>query len=326
MDFITGGVKYSGFSDMRVFQSMQTISDAFSFEASSMPREIKVGADVEVQIGGVTMVKGKYDYLTKKSSQLDSVISGRDKTGVLVDSFPLGSTGEYIGLSPLEIMQSLCDPFGVQVSGAQDALGGDVIKRFNHSLDTQIGDIIAHLCNRGGFLASSTSEGDLVITNARDAVKSNFSFSEGQNIADSSLSIDLKKRHSSYSIYSQNKFGAFNESEKVLSQVSGLSSIYRPFIKISDDQYEIADADREALWRQQFMDGSSVVYTITASDILDLEVNTLVNVFSDYLGVKGELLVRDITYISRGDSLSTELTLVSPLTYGGNHTPNEFID
>ena len=320
MIFRTKGINFDGFDEMRVFQSMETLSDGFSFKSKIVPKEIKAGESVEVLIDGVKRITGFYDqWKGRRSSNVE--ITGKDKPGRLIRTYPKDFTGEFVQQTPKQIITALVAPFGITVDG----LDGDLIKRYNFRFDKTNARIIQDICTRAGILASSDPDGNIVLTDSRKAVRSNLSFVEGQNIHDLAIDIDLDLRHSEYNIYAQSRFSAFLGSEKVLQSAPGLSKNFAPFNKIQGAQYEIADAKREALWQQQYNDGSSVIYTIFFAGMLDAQVNTLATVASEYLGVGGDLLIRDLEFISKPGDTMTILTLVSPLTYGGIHTVSSHV-
>lgn len=322
MFLVTNGSRYSGFDKMYVVQSMDSISDHFHFESFLINDGIKANDDVSIYVSDKLKIKGRIDYFSKKRSS-GVVIKGKDLTGILINAYPAGEgiTGEFKGVTVKEIMTTLCAPFNITVSGE----GDDTVKLFNYSFDTKIIDIIAHLCNRYALLASSDDAGNIVLSNAESATDSGISITEGENIHDCEVIIDLNKRFSEYIIHSQNKFGASDGSEKVTFSTDGITANHKPFVKISDDQYEIADAETESAWRQKFQDGISVTYMIESPFFLDVAPNQLINVDSDYLGVKGQLLVKDVIFKSVKNDISTVLNLVSPSTYGGQSIENELI-
>jgi len=320
MYFTAGGQRKSGFDKMFVFQSMDIITDRFLFESELLTPDILADDDVEVFVADQLRLKGRIDYLKKRRSK-GCTIKGTDLTGTLIQGYPIDQTGEFKNQTVQDILNALCSPFGVSVSGET----GETIKRYNFSFDTTIGDIIAQLCNRSALIANADSEGNLVLSDATSATSSGVTLAEGDNMHDMEVIIDLNMRFSDYYIYSQNKFGAFQDSEKVVSNSAGVTSRYKPFVKISSNQYEIADADREAAWRQQFQDGAAVSYMVEVPGIIDAEVNQLINVNSEYLGVNGQLLIKDIVFSSVSSELMTTFYLVSPSTYGGQEVTNELI-
>jgi len=320
MFFITEGNRLSGYDEQRVFQSMETLSDAFMFTTKLLSADVKCGQDVEIVIDNKTLVTGKYER-RKGIRSKDITIMGRDKTGDLVDSFVADQTGEFKGLTIKEIIIEICNPFNIKVSG----LEGPLVKRYNFNFDMTAGDIIRGLCTRSGLLASSDEEGNLVITNAREAINNGLSITEGVDMHDCEIDIDLTKRYSDYRVYAQSKFSLFEAAEKIFATAPGLQTRHRPFTKINDDEFELADADTESLWQQQYQDGSSVLYVVILPRTIKVSVNEIVNIESPYMGVAGELLVRDLEYFSTPTSQQTTLWMVSPLTYGGTHTPNAFI-
>lgn len=320
MIFRTGGENFSGFNEMRVFQSMETLSDGFSFRTRVVPEEIKAGSAVQIIVADKKRITGFYDIWEGTRSK-EITIKGKDKAGRLMNTFPQGFTGEFIAQTPKQIIESLVAPFGITVSG----LSGDIIKRYNFRLDKTNARNIQKICTRAGLLANSDANGNLVLTDSSKVINANFALVEGQNIHDQSISIDLDKRHSNYNVYAQSPFANFFNSEKVLQSQVGLSKHFSPFNKIQSAQYEIADAKREAIWQQQFNDGSAIVYQIVFAGILDAQVNTLVSVASDYLGVSGNLLIRDLEFVTTLKDTLTIFNLVSPLTYGGTDTTTSHV-
>jgi len=320
MFLIANGERFSGFDKMVVFQSMETISDAFHFESKLMPNEIKANIDVQIFIGNQLRISGRTLELDKRRSE-NTKISGGDYSLTLKGAFANNSTGEFIKLTLKEIITTLVSPFGLSVDGED----GPTLKKYNYSLDDPINDIIADLCTRTAFIVSSTPEGNLTISDATAAEDSGITLVEGQNISDMALNINMQKRFSEYNIYAQNKHGAFQNSDKVFSSVAGTTRTHRPFNYFNSNQFEIADADKEAAWRKGYSDGMAAVYTVETPSILNIRPNQLITIDSTYLGVQDSLLVLDVKFVSKKDKLKTELTLVSPSTFGGREVENEFI-
>jgi prophage tail gpP-like protein len=217
-------IQYSGFTTISVSSGIDVLSDSFVISSNNRWTDGGLRAEDECRIldaSGNPLLDG---YISKLSPVIGGNISiaGRDKAGDLIDSMPSG-TGEFSGLTMKEIIQALCAPFGIIVTGED----GSVVPRFRYGMDERVSSIIHELVTRQGYLIYSDGSGDLVISKAGEA-RAPFVLVEGNNITNGSAIIDATKLHSTYEVLGQNY-----SDNTVNSSFNGLSTRYRPLTAVN---------------------------------------------------------------------------------------------
>lgn len=310
-------VQYTGFISELAMSGIDTLSDSFSF--TSVNRWMGGGISVKDECrvldnAGEPIIGG---YIDKISAGLDGriIISGRDKAGDLIDSTPAGS-GEYVGLTMREIIQSLCEPFGIIVTGEE----GSTISRFRYGLDETISGIIRELVTRQGYLINSDGSGDLVIEEA-GATRAPFVLEEGVNIlGDSAVEVNGSMLHSSYTVLGQNI-----DNNTVNSTIAGRADRYRPLTTHNTGNIQIADAQTSSAWLGRISDGMAQQYSIIIAGIQNVRPNTVIECDSLSLGVSGDLLIKNVVWSDGASGARTTLKLANPYAFGLDYTDNTYL-
>ena len=128
---------------------------------------IKENDPVEIRIHGETVLKGWVDdlQLETEGGQMRATISGRDKTGDLVDASanPTGP-GEYRLIHLVDVIGNLTGPFGIAVSA--DVNTGDPFTLVAVEAAEPAMSTIEKLSRQRGVLVTSDGIGGLVLTQA----------------------------------------------------------------------------------------------------------------------------------------------------------------
>lgn len=128
---------------------------------------VEVNDPVEIRIHGETVLKGWVDDIQTdtKDGQMQTIISGRDKAGDLVDSSanPTGP-GEYRLIHLVDVIGNLTGPFGIAVSADVDT--GDPFTLVAVEAAESAMSTIEKLSRQRGVLVTSNGIGGLVLTQA----------------------------------------------------------------------------------------------------------------------------------------------------------------
>jgi prophage tail gpP-like protein len=312
--------KYAGFVSLSVVSSMDTLSDTFSISANNRwIRDYEIGVNSTCRIltePDEEPILDGFIYGLRPEIGNPVSITGRDKTGDLIDCTVSGSTGEFRGRTPKQIITSLCEPFGVSVSGAE----GTALPVYRHSQNETVYDIILDLATRQGLLINSDGAGEIVITTAATTTRAPFVLQEGVNIIDGGAILDASMQHSTYTVIGQNA-----DDNQVTASVDGESPRFRPMKVINSGAIQISDAMTAAAWRQSISDGMVQSYSVKVAGIQNVRPNTLIEIASDTLGVNGDLLIRKAVFTTDSNGSTTTLSLVPPQTFGGDETLNRWI-
>jgi len=216
------GKAYGGWKNVNISKSVESICGTFSLDVvnswadeQSIP-QIKAGDLVEVYLINrkgeeLRTLTGYVDVETPGFNNNGSFlnISGRDITCDLVDC-TLESSYERRELNPVELIKMLIEPFQVKVDGELKPQVIDDIPNSKSlqdytlvtSLDSKISDEIKKITSVNGFLAYTTANGHLRLTNTSEAITEIF-LAEGVNIISASRTYNLSQIHSKIEVFSQ---------------------------------------------------------------------------------------------------------------------------
>jgi prophage tail gpP-like protein len=307
------GKVYGGWLSNRISRNLEAVSGAFTVgltekwdNTAEDPYKIQDGDEVSVSIGPDQLIKGYVDSLniSLDKDQRTISISGRDKTGDLVDCDATNRPGQWKNRPPLAIMKDLCSPFGINVNAKTD-LGGS-IPNFATERGESVFAAIERLARKRGFLMNSDPiTGDLVVTKpSTQTIKDRLI--ENDNIIRIESSYSSKQRYSIYTCYGQQS--GYKRSNKKEARGS-LGSYkddgvqrFRPKIINLEGAGSSSDAKKRAYWESVTRAARAETITVTVkgwrrpSDDELWSLNTLIYVESKACRVSRELLCCGIDY------------------------------
>jgi prophage tail gpP-like protein len=306
-----------GFQTYKVMSTMRALSDAFEASApNSTPAQgIKAGSACEVLVGGTKLITGSIDRVHYSSKSRIWTWSGRDKTGVLTDSCPVVSTGQFVSVTAKELIAALALPFDITVSGED----GKTFTQYNVELDLPISDTIAEICSLAGLLATSTEDGNIALITA-EATVSDIVLQEAHNVVDFEMTADASKVFNSYKVLGQQTFNG--NTQEAATQVIGttVGSGTSPKLKtiISPNSVDYAAAQVQSDWAAAEIESSKEALVMSIAEYTDVSPNTLITVSSPTLGIEARRLIESVLYeySPTGGHLTT-FVLVNPAKYGG---------
>ena len=95
-------------------------------------------------------------------------VSGRDKTGDLVDSSAIHGSGQWKRARLEQIVRDICKPFGIEVLVQTDT--GDAIDSFSLDDGEKAFDAIDRAARAKAILVTSSPTGRLVLTRASETL------------------------------------------------------------------------------------------------------------------------------------------------------------
>lgn len=314
------GMNYQGWISIEIKKSVRSLAGMFTLKVSDSwsqkkkPWFIVPGDKCELYIGKDLIISGHIDDLeySVNANSREITVTGRDKTGDLVDCSIDGLQYQWSNLSLLSLLEKLCAPFGINVIN-NSGITPNVIKYACNSGDS-VYDAIDELSKKYGFIASSDSAGDLIIVKVGEKEASD-DIEEGINFLEGSVKFDHKERFSKYILKANNNGsddsdGLFNVSTSLDSGVKR----YRPKVITSTTESHEANLAKRSEWEKNLRESKSTAGSISLKGWRqrngDLWLhNMLVNFKSSYLGLESQFLIGDITYSlnDQGRRVSLEL-------------------
>lgn len=329
------GKSYVGWKSIDATISMENLSGQFSVEISdniangnkpvrALPT-IRPGLECEVYINDQVIITGYIDKVMPVISAENHtiVVQGRDKTGDLVDCSMTESTNQYLGLKIDQITKRICSPFGIPVKLGDGADAGAIFDNFLIEQGSTCFEAIQKLCYMRQLLAISDGRGGLLLTKS-GTEKITTGLFQGVNIKQGEASYDFSERFSYYICKGQ-KQGDDNSTPETVANNSGAYTDevvprYRPLLVIAEGQADISTCTKRAKWEGAIRRGKSRRFTITvngwslgAESIW--EINKLVQLKSELLGVDDTLLISQVNFKLDNNGEITVLTLTSPESF-----------
>ena len=332
---IVGGMRYSGWSRVRVERSIERIAAAFEVVSSdrwaSNPRapRIRPGDGCVVAIGEERLIDGYVDDVAigYDAARHEVALRGRDATGDLVDC--AARIRQWSGLTLGRLADEICSPFGVRVT---DEIGDATPFR---RLKTEPGETAFELLERAarlrGALLVSDARGGLVITRA-GARRAPTALVLGQNVLEASARFSHAGRYSAYTVLGQQPGGDFIAADGA-AHVSATATDerivrHRPTVIVAEDPIDAAAAKARAEWQRNIAFGRSMVLRITVADWRHedgaWQPNELVRVDDDFLGIHDAWwLIVATTFVRDERGTRCTLTLMPRETFDRQPLPKE---
>ena len=323
-----GGVNYGGWTAVSVTRSIETIAGAFDIsctenvggEAAQWP--LRPNQSCKILVGGQTVIDGYIDKVSIDISDSSHGISvsGRDKTGDLVDCAAVHSPAQWRNIKLLDLVKILAAPFGLDV--VLETTAETPLAVFKLEPAETAFAAIERACKLRGVLPVQ-ARGALVLTHV-GTEKTDTPLVYGGNIKSATADFDFSNRFSSYTVSGQ-RAGNDNDNGKAAAHVkeqvadSGIAR-YRPFVKQADGQATPALAKRQAEWEKQVREARSTTLSCTVAGWTQQggrvwDINQLAAVEAAPLGVNGEMLVSAVEYTYDDSCEITKLELKRPDAY-----------
>lgn len=319
-----GGRVYGGWTEIEVDRQLEAIAGTFTLTVTErwpgrqQAAGIVPGSACRVAIDGETVITGFVDDVAPRYDSASHTVrvTGRDRTGDLVDCSAVNHPGHWQNASLLDLASLIAAPFSIPVSA--DIPVTSHFYMFTLNTGETAFEAIERLCRLYGALPVSDGMGGLKLTRAGTG-GANSALVLGQNILAARGQFSMKDRFSHYYVLGQST-GANYVDPAIPTTMHGDATDpgvgrYRPLIV----QAELTDPDqsfyqRRAQWEASVRAGRAWRATITVQGWRDAagalwHPNGMVRVTDAFLGINDSLLISGVKFTEGDQGTRAELTV-----------------
>lgn len=316
------GAFYGGWKSMRVSRSIEQIAGTFELEVTEhwpgqpLASPIRPGHSCQVLLDGAPVITGYIDTVEPSYDANSHTvrITGRDKTGDLVDCSAIHKGGQWNNVGIATLARDLIAPFGIRLQIEADA--GSAFSSFNIQEGETVFECLERAARMKALLLVSNPLGDLVITRAGRSVVP-VQLEEGKTIKSARGEFSWKDRFSRYTVKGQDRLGPDGDTEHASPAATFSDSTitrYRPLIVLAEEHGHGATLRDRAEWEKNVRMGRGNRGSVTVQGWRhangDLwQPNTLVRVRSPLLWLDADMLIVGCTWTLDERGTHTELTI-----------------
>ena len=324
------GEQFEHWISAEVEQSLDTIAWRFSMKYldrrqsnladQSDTGSIVIGNRCTVILGIAPLFQGHIDRLTQSLSGDDRTwtAEGRSVTGDLVDCSAVHKTSTWRNKTALEIIQALCEPFGIPVLCPD---GDDErFARFAIIEGETVFNAIDRLCKVRGFIPVNSSLNWLFLRRFDDTVSIPLPM---ELIISRTIEQDFSDRYSDYVAHATDIDGKGSQQDSNVTR-------YRPLVIVPQVPSTAEQQKTRAQWEQAIRAGRSERYRCTVLGLVDMngdpyEPGRLYRVEDTQLNVQETLLCARVVFrVSESESV-TELELCRQESYSLRDFPEKLL-
>lgn len=321
------GKTLKGWTDVSIKRSVETIAGSFKFSVvdiwSGEAIYLEPQMLVDVYIGDDQLIEGYIDQRDiSVSGESNSIsLSGRCRTGDLVDCSVTETPGSWKDIFPLALITQLCDPFDIKVS--TETYLGEKLKEFSINAGESVYEAISKILVNRAVLPISDVDGNLLLTNI-GANKASDRLIYEYNVIQAELNQDYKERFAVVRVKGQQS-GKGKGWDKTLTGIigecqDGNITRWRPKVIVPGSQITAEGAIKRAAWEGQVRAGRSSQLQVNVSDWRQYNgelwrENLLTHVVIPHLGVDGMMVIKEVEYSLNSTGRSCRLGLALPEIY-----------
>lgn len=319
------GKRYGGWKEATVTRGIEAVAGGFDLQVSErwagqdQPWPIQEEDACALALEGQKVISG---YVEKRAITFDAqqhqfAVSGRDKTGDLVDSSAVLSDYEFHNQDALSIAKAVAAPFGIAVTQqAGLALPPPPVLQSVNPGDTAY-EVIERACRQAGLLPVSDGQGGLLLTRA-GSQRAVTALVQGGNILEAKADFDATGRFRTYLVTAQapgtdENWGAKTADIEGRATDPAVRRAARVLLIRSETNGTPEYSEQRAAWEAAVRAGRAATFQVTVQGWTQEDgslwpVNALVPLRSDFLGMDGDVLITQATY-TLSDRSGTRTTL-----------------
>lgn len=323
--------QWDGWTEMSITSSLETIAGEFDLTVTTQwseasPRVIRQGMPCTVALGSDTVVTGYIDdFIPSYDAENVSIrVTGRDKTGDLVDSSVVHKSGQWKGVRLEKLAEEICKPYGVAVINETDT--GEAFPSVALEQGETAFDLLDRLAKQRGVLLTADGLGRLVITRA-STKRAGVALVLGKNILAARGRFSWRERNSQYIVKGTTSAGGSTWDEQPAKVTGGRQTIvddneinrYRPKILVNEDSLTVGGANTRGEWFKARMLGEANSTEITLAGWREngdsgplWQKNQLVDIDDPVQNLKTTWLIKTVTFTEGDNGRICVLTLVPP--------------
>ena len=333
------GKKFEGWTSVSIEKSLYQMCGTFGFAGTNIfPGNaekwgLSLGDECTVLIDDQIIITGYIEDIpiTYDASSHNIQISGRDRTGDLVDCSFAETVQEWKGQKIITVIRALCNPFDIFVdvdnsvfTYANEKTPKDL---FKINPGETVFDTIFRLCKPKAILPVSYGDGQLVLTGT-GTQKVGDILELGKNVKSGSINQSDRDRFATYIVKGQGSKDPFNSVSEAAHAKGQYTDLVitksRPARKIviwPESSCTTKYCQDKAKWECVNRAGNSrsIDYEVqgwTQSNGEVWPLNALVKVKDHFLEIDKTMLIAAVNFIMDNESGTiTRLTLVHPKTF-----------
>lgn len=315
---------YEGFKNLKLSRNLTQLTGSFEITLVDKWRvdqedfELKPGLEIACRLGDTPLYQGYIDRLSisLSSGSRNLTISGRDKTGDLVDCSILGNN-EFNNMTLDAIAKELVKPFGIGIVLFADV--GKPFKKFTVNQGETVFEALERLAKQRELLLTSSPVGNLVFEK-KGVVRATSELIEGVNILQAAVTFDNTERFSEYHVKGQapGLIGSANDNTKGkgLAKDNGIER-YRPTLILADNPADSGGAQQRAQWESSFRAAKGMQVSVMTQGWTQKggelwATNQTVHIDCRSLGLKQDMLIQRVRFEQSENGRRTELELIRP--------------
>ncbi|MBB3947209.1 prophage tail gpP-like protein [Rhizobium skierniewicense] len=369
------GVQYDQWLSGEVTRDLKDFAGSFSFTfrdrvrskqalryaSAGAPYKLRPGPEVVIRIDGRTVLKGWLEKVRPDISdrQISVTISGRDKSGDLIDCAAMKDVAEFNNVKLEDAAKRIAEPFGMSVRSEIDT--GEPFGRYSVDLAETAFSAIEKGARSRHALVLSDGIGGVVITRT-GATRAPAHLVLPGNVLSSGAEYSHENRFSETTVRGQGEkagkergkgkldvtaepigtggrnpgSGSATEQERKGTAATGRAkddeiTRYRPIVHLARSKADTTSAQDEADWRSRTARAESEEMTYTVKGFIAngqlWTVNQLTYVSDAFQDVERDMLISRTRFAEDSAGRITELSVVSPEAFDkgpvGNRRKNQ---
>ena len=326
--------QYTGWTTIQISRGIEQLAGSFELGLTRdvAERRVKVrpGDACTVNLSdGQPLITG---YVDTVAAQFDATshsitISGRDKTGDLVDCSAVHEAGQWQNKTLYDITKDVCRPFGVEV--VKEVSAGDAFVNESINDSETAFELIERMYRQHGLLLTSDGAGRLVITRSGQGYAPGALGVDGVPLLSGSVDDSWTERYSLYIGKGSHPDDGLFEPEAAAApgaQVTDQSiNRYRPLVLLAEDNATPASLKKRATFERNVRLGRSRRVMVSVQGWQHAArlwaPNQRTHLKEPKLNVDRELLIVSVTYTLDQGGTRAQLTLADPGAYDILQTP-----
>lgn len=318
------GQSYTGWQKVSVVRSLEALSARFDITLTDQsPFQIPRGTAVTLLLYGEIMITGFVDTLEVGvgPSEHTMRITGRDKTGDLVDCAALVDSQEMLNVTLREIIEEVIEPFGIKATFEVEP--ATIFKKFSFQEETAY-EAIERACRLRGVFASTDAAGQLII-HEYGKIRAGDGLTLGDNVISATSTFNEVDRFSQYRVYGQQP-GTGGVSAEAATQPQGFATDlgitrYRPKIVLAEGAVDDQVAQDRSEWEAAVRAARSSSVKVLTAGWQDKngelwKINRITPCDLPEPRIEDDMLIKEVAFtLDDQNGEKAELTLVRPDAY-----------
>lgn len=323
------GKVYEGWKDARVVRGIESIAGGFDltvsdrWESGQEPWAIYEEDACTVSIGTETLITGYVDKrgMSYAAGDRSFSVSGRDRTGDLVDCSAILSKWEYVDVPILDLARKVAATFDVAVSFGPGVKSPPPARKLSVDPGDSAFDVIERLARAGGLLPVSDGRGGLLLMRPGSSRTAD-ALVEGENLKSLSVEFDATGRFRRYLVLGQHAgtdqwAGMAASAIKAEAHDNGVRRAARVLVVRPDGNISGGQAKTRAQWEATVRAARATTVNVQVQGWAQSNgkvwpVNALVPVRAPRAGISGDMLISQATYSVGSSGTVTDLVLRPP--------------